>query len=193
MLDKYDSFADLIRHETPGASYRIERCERAASAVLIVAPHGGSIESGTSELAALVAGEDHNLYIFEGLKPGGKHNGLHVTSHRFDDPDCVALAARCSIVIAIHGCVGASRIYVGGLDSELGSMLAQSLNRAGFPATAHGHPYPGRHPLNICNRGSRRRGVQLEFSVDFREPPLLEEVAAVVRGALARYLATNQP
>jgi phage replication-related protein YjqB (UPF0714/DUF867 family) len=189
MADKYASFDELVRHEVQGRDYRIDVEERRDSSVLVIAPHGGTTEAGTSELAALIAGREHNLYVFEGLKPGGKYNGLHVTSHRFDEPACLALASRCSVVIAVHGCIGKSQVYVGGLDSAFARLLTLRLRTAGFPATAEGHDYPGRHPLNICNRGSLARGVQLEFTTDFRAPPLAARIAAVVRSALAEYLA----
>jgi len=187
--DRYDSFSQLAQHETLGRDYRIRILARPHSCVLIVAPHGGLIENGTSELAALVAGPDHNLYVFEGLRSGGKHSSQHITSHRFDDPVCLALASRCAVVLSIHGCVGHSRIYLGGLDGELTGVLASHLEAAGLPAAADGHAYPGRHPTNICNRGSRARGVQLELTADLRETARLPAIATVVRAAVAEYVA----
>jgi phage replication-related protein YjqB (UPF0714/DUF867 family) len=53
--------------------------------VAVIAPHGGGIEPGTSELATAIAGDDFSLYLFEGLKSAG--NGeLHITSTNFDEP-----------------------------------------------------------------------------------------------------------
>jgi len=54
---KYGSFAELARHEIEGKDYRVEVLERAQASVLVVAPHGGMIEAGTSQIAALT---DHN-------------------------------------------------------------------------------------------------------------------------------------
>jgi phage replication-related protein YjqB (UPF0714/DUF867 family) len=42
-----------------------------------VAPHGGAIEPGTSEVAKQVADNDLSLFIFEGIKPKGNKR-LHI-------------------------------------------------------------------------------------------------------------------
>jgi phage replication-related protein YjqB (UPF0714/DUF867 family) len=188
MPDKYASFSELQAGETINADYSVRLCERQAAHALIIAPHGGSIEVGTSELATLIAGDDYSLFTFDGHKPRGRNRDLHITSHNFDHPDCVALAARHSVVLAIHGCKGdATQIYVGGLDVELNALLTERLNAAGFPATPHGHRYPGRNRLNICNRGARGRGAQLEFTLDLRGPEKRAVIAPIVRNVLAEY------
>jgi len=187
-LDKYTSFAELQAGETLDEDYSVNWHARAGARALIVAPHGGSIEIGTSELATLIAGEEHSLFTFDGHKPRGRNRDLHITSHNFDHPQCVALAARHAVVLAIHGCKGdASQIYVGGLDEELSILLTERLNTAGFPTTSHGHIYPGRNRLNICNRGAHGRGAQLEFTLDLRVPEKRALIAPIVRGALAEY------
>ncbi len=38
------------------------------SGIAVMAPHGGGIEPGTSEIANRVAGDEHAYYSFEGLK-----------------------------------------------------------------------------------------------------------------------------
>lgn len=188
MLDKYASFAELEAGETLNEDYRVLVCERPAAHVLIVAPHGGSIEIGTSELATLIAGNEHSLFTFDGLKPRGRNRDLHITSHNFDHPDCVSLAARHAVVLAVHGCKGeSSQIFVGGLDEDLTVLLTERLNAAGFPATSHNHQYPGRNRLNICNRGARGRGAQLELTLDLRGPRQRAVIAPIVRNALAEY------
>ncbi|HTB28397.1 MAG TPA: poly-gamma-glutamate hydrolase family protein, partial [Steroidobacteraceae bacterium] len=115
---KYGSFAELARHETAGKDYRIEVRERTDSSVLVVAPHGGMIEAGTSQIAASIAGEEYHLFSFEGLKPYGENRALHITSHRFDHPRCLDLASRSTHVLSVHGCLGESCIHVGGLDED---------------------------------------------------------------------------
>jgi phage replication-related protein YjqB (UPF0714/DUF867 family) len=189
MADKYASFAELARHEAHGRDYRVCAIERPDSAVLLIAPHGGSIEVGTSELATLIAGDEHSLFTFDGLKPRGSNRDLHITSHRFDHPDCLALAARHAVALGIHGCRGESQVYVGGLDDELTTLLTSQLTAAGFPATAEGHKYPGRNPHNICNRASRGRGAQIEITKDLRDPAALTLIAPVVRTVIAEYVA----
>jgi phage replication-related protein YjqB (UPF0714/DUF867 family) len=188
MLDKYSSFAELEAGEALNEDYSVLVRERPSARVLIVAPHGGSIEIGTSELATLIAGEEHSLFTFDGLKPRGRNRDLHITSHNFDHPDCVSLAARHSVVLAVHGCKGeSSQIFVGGLDEDLAVLLTERLNAAGFPATSHGHRYPGRNRLNICNRGASGRGAQLELTLDLRRPEKRAVIAPIIRGALAEY------
>ncbi len=188
LTDKYGSFAELAQGEVSGRDYAVQAIERPCSAVLVVAPHGGSIEVGTSELAALVAGEDHSLFDFKGLKPRGQNRDLHVTSHRFDHPACVALASRCDVVLGVHGCIGEGQIYLGGRDVELSARITARLNAVGLPATAEGHRYPGLNPLNICNRGARKRGAQIEITRDLRVPEARMLIASEVRIALAQHV-----
>jgi phage replication-related protein YjqB (UPF0714/DUF867 family) len=45
--------------------------------------------------------------------------------------------------------------------------------------------YPGRHPLNICNRGTREKGAQLEIPYDLRTGESSAAIARAVRRALA--------
>ena len=189
MPDKYASFAALEASEIAGTDYRVNLLERPESDVLIIAPHGGSIEMGTSELASLIASHDYSLFTFDGLKERGRNRDLHITSHNFDHPDCVALAARHAVVLGVHGCKGdASRIYVGGLDMELTALLTERLMSAGFPATSENHRYPGRNPLNICNRSARSRGGQLELTWDLRGPATCARIAPIVREVISDYL-----
>jgi phage replication-related protein YjqB (UPF0714/DUF867 family) len=188
MIDKYTSFAELAQTEASGTDYRISAVERPQSPVVVVAPHGGNIEVGTSELAALIAGDDHSLFAFEGLKPYGRNRDLHITSHRFDHPECVALVGRCAVALGVHGCIGESQIYVGGLDEELAARLAERLALAGFRVSAAGHRYPGRNPLNICNRGRLGRGAQIEVTRDLRDEHARPAIAQAVRVAIADYV-----
>lgn len=184
----YASFAELAASETYGKDYRVRCIERAGAAVTIVAPHGGGIEIGTSELAARVARARHSLFLFEGLKPPWQNRGLHITSHRFDHPQCVSLVARSPVTLAVHGCKGESQIYVGGLDVQLKALLVSRLTAAGFPASGEGHKYLGQNPLNICNRGSRGAGAQIELTRDFREATSRRLIAPILRAVLEEYV-----
>jgi phage replication-related protein YjqB (UPF0714/DUF867 family) len=185
-LSKYGCFADLAAAESPGRDYQVRIGGPPGSDVLIIAPHGGLIEAGTSELAERIAGDDHRLFCFEGLKPRGSNRDLHITSHRFDHPECLALASRANVVLSVHGCLGATRIHIGGLDTRLADELAASLHAAGFPIEPASERYPGRHPLNICNRGLRGKGAQLEVTYDLRaDVESRAAIARAVRGSLA--------
>jgi hypothetical protein len=105
--------------------------------VLTIAPHGGRIEPGTSEIAALIAGESYNLHRFEGRKPPGQNAVLHITSHHFDEPRALNLAKKCRIVLGIHGCRGRRAIYVGGRDKQLREDLAVALLGTGLRVEAY--------------------------------------------------------
>lgn len=189
MPDKYLDFADLARNETQGISWRIDKAERPDSSVLIIAPHGGSIERGTSELAASIAGEDYSLYCFEGLKPSNNRD-LHITSHRFDEPSALQLTRQATIVLGIHGCQGDEGIYVGGLDVALKSLIADALVRANLPARTTGHVFPATHPANICNRSSRHCGAQVELTRGLRQPRYRQAIAGLLRQAIQTHLTS---
>jgi phage replication-related protein YjqB (UPF0714/DUF867 family) len=186
-MSKYASFGELAEHEAQGRDFCVRRVERPGSRVVILAPHGGKIEEGTSEIAVLIAGADHSLFCFEGLKSYGRNRDLHITSHRFDHPDCLDMAARRDIVVSVHGCMGHSRIFVGGLDLDLSRRLSSGLAAEGYVVISEGHKYPGRHPFNICNRGLRKKGAQLEITYDLRAPEHHASIARAVRAAIADF------
>lgn len=102
MRDKYANFADLTEREIEGIDYRICLTDR-ASPVAIIAPHGGEIEPGTSQIAASIAANKFSLYCFEGLVPGRPHCALHIKSTKFDEPKWCQLAEASEIVIGVHG------------------------------------------------------------------------------------------
>lgn len=169
MPDKYRNFAELQRSERAGADYSIA-CNRRNSAIAVIAPHGGHIEPGSSEIAAAIAGDDFNLYIFSGLRRR-PHGDLHVTSASFDEPNCLAMVAACKAVIAVHGLRGKDELVdIGGLDAKLRNDVQVKLAGAGFNAqvvTTGGHAAVS--PLNICNRSQTGAGVQLELSRGLRD------------------------
>jgi len=184
--DKYRNFSALEAAE-PKNAWRIRKRVRDPR-VLIIAPHGGRIEPGTSPLAARIAGNAYSLYQFEGLKPLGQNGDLHITSHHFDQQDAVAMAEKSSITLGIHGCNGVCAIFVGGLDTALRDDLTIALVQAGFRATSRGHNFPAAEPNNVCNRGSRG-GAQLEITPDLRMAPAERaRIARVAREVLAKHL-----
>lgn len=192
-VSKYNSFSELALHEAQDRDFCVRQIDRCASTAIIIAPHGGMIEVGTSEIAALIAGADFSLFGFEGLKSYGENGDLHITSHLFDHPDCLLLVARHSIVLSVHGCKGeGSQIFLGGLDTQLIGELEAELARAGFEVIADGVKYPGRHPDNICNRGLRSRGAQVEITYDLRQSPHCESIAGAVRTALESFSRSLQ-
>lgn len=167
MPDHYEGFAALASSETEGHDYTRRWVDR-GSDIVVIAPHGGGIEQGTSEIAEAVAGEAFSLYCFGGTKRTGNRR-LHMASTRFDEPSGVALMERSRVVVAIHGLRGEDEaVYVGGLDHELKTRLLDALNEAGFEAREARSPSAGTCPSNACNRGSTGQGVQLELTWGLR-------------------------
>jgi phage replication-related protein YjqB (UPF0714/DUF867 family) len=181
----FRNFADLTRHQHRGRDFEITTRRKLGSPIAIVAPHGGGIEDGSSQIARAIAGHDFNLYLFEGIRPSRNYHALHLTSHRFDEPDCLSLIKHCPLVITIHGCGGADDcVFIGGLDDALKQHIAQALRRAHLPAQTEGHRFPAVNPLNICNRGASNKGVQLEITHALRRDFGAVRLAATLRHML---------
>src|SRR6266851_10224744 len=113
--DKYASFAELVESECETRDFgRIITGRN--STIIVIAPHGGGIEPGTSEIAKAIARSEFSIYCFEGLKRNGNREVLHITGTHFDEPRCIRLVTGSKIVVAVHGCVGKHQaVYVGGL------------------------------------------------------------------------------
>ena len=183
--DRYYSYSELAEHEVEGTDFQRTVFRRPFSAVAVIAPHGGKIEPRTSEIARAIAGEDFNLYLFEGIKKRGNYAALHITSRCFDEPSCLELLSTCPFVISIHGCVGGDeRVLIGGLDHSLKDKVAIELRQAGVNVQNDGHHFQATDPNNICNRGQANRGVQLEFTRAFRRSANEQRVVEAVRAAL---------
>ncbi len=189
--DKYSSFDELQNHEAPDKDYQLYICD-AGSRVTIIAPHGGKIEPRTSDLAKRIARENYNCYCFEGLKE--KNNAcLHITSHHFDEPNATRILSKSEVVVAIHACTGiAGLVHIGGLDKELGHLIARELEDRGV-SVSNDHPrFQGTNPENICNRGATGIGVQLEVTRDLRDDlGKVEVIARAVRAALLNFRVSN--
>jgi phage replication-related protein YjqB (UPF0714/DUF867 family) len=191
--DKYPNF-EVLRRSEGGGNFRIDCCIR-QSPVAIIAPHGGNIEPGTSAIATKIAADDYCLYCFEGRKPRDNWD-LHITSTHFDEPQCLTLISRCDRVVAIHGCNGQQPIvYMGGLDQCLLDAIRNHFDEVGILTGTHNNPdLQGIHSKNICNRGRRGQGVQLEVSYGLRSALIaivpsegtlsLATFAAAVRSAI---------
>jgi phage replication-related protein YjqB (UPF0714/DUF867 family) len=165
--DKYRDFLHLGNHEVKGVDYCIRT--RSATGVLILAPHGGGIELGTSELAEAIAADDHSLYLFEGLKING-NGDLHITSSNFNEPTCLAMMAQADRVVTVHGEErDVAVVFIGGLDKIGIERMSASLVSSGFvvkgPDKTH---LKGHARTNVCNRGRSGAGVQLEITEGLR-------------------------
>ena len=180
MADRYHKFADLAAAMQAEVDYRIRHEDR-GSPVVILAPHGGTIEPKTAEIAEAIAGTDLSFYAFEALKPGA-HGDFHITSHRFDEPKALELVARSFTAVAIHGRKddGTDAVWLGGRAAVLRDSIGAALRDAGFEATPN-ETLPGIHEQNICNRTGSGEGVQLEL------PRSLRHRLADNRGELQKF------
>jgi len=168
-MDKYWNFSELMEHEVEGRDYVI-RVRNGNSPFVIIAPHGGKIERGTSKIADIIASREHGFYAFEGIKKNNNQH-LHITSDRFDEPRAMAVAARAQTVITIHGAKGKEQaVYTGGLDEDLEQRIQDALQGAGFnvehdPSSTR----QGKGAANICNRGRSGKGMQIELTQGLRQ------------------------
>lgn len=193
MSDKYSRFADLVIGEVYGVDYRICLADR-RSPIAIVAPHGGTIEGGTSEVASAIAREDHSIYCFEGLIPGRRHTDLHIRSELFDEPQGCNIVVAAEIAIGIHGRSDKDDVEttsMGGRDTALRDAIATALTSAGFKAAIAEKALRGEDQNNICNRGRRKEGVQLEIPKTLRNRlvanrDLRVSFAEAIRGELSQ-------
>ncbi len=193
MTSSYQSFKELADREAEGRDYQI-RMNLRDKRILVIAPHGGKIEPGTTEIAEAIAGTDHSFYSFEGLKGDG--NGLlHLESHLFDEPRVLEAVEKADVVITVHGQLDQKDdfVMVGGLNAHLRSEIERQLEKAGFKTRPPAEGLNGTDPMNICNRGRSRCGVQLEMSRKVRDllrtnSDRLRSLAEAVRKAIQLYL-----
>lgn len=191
MADKYKCFALLEAREVRGIDYDLQIQQRDLP-VVILAPHGGRIELHTTLIAEKTAGSQYNFYSFIGLKQAHAFEYLHITLTHFDEPCCLALIAKCDVVIAVHGRKdrdSPDTISMGGLDISLQNAIAEKLRAGGFAARAVIGRLAGETAENICNRGRNKMGVQLELPLTLRkslqaEPNRMSKFAQAVSAAI---------
>lgn len=195
LADYYSCYDDLARHHTEDVDYAVHTRRPHYFRIAILAPHGGRIEGGTSEVARLIAGDEHGLYLFEGLRTSADNfERLHLTSHYFDEPRCLDLIAGCDTAIAVHGYAAAGPdVLLGGRDERLKQALAPALAAQGLSVLTEGHRYPGRDPRNVCNRTRSGRGVQVELSDRLRKSRDWSGLVRAVRAVLGAVPPPYEP
>jgi phage replication-related protein YjqB (UPF0714/DUF867 family) len=188
--------ADLLTH--PGVE---EVCDIRGRFGLM-APHGGSLERGTDELASAAAERAGASYYAVRQPPDLT---WHVPSIEFDPAASLRLAAfldHVDTVVAVHGFGRAglwTTLLVGGRNRTLASRLAVALRGTlgdGFTVVddlaAIPRPLRGVHPRNPVNR-PRWQGAQLELPPRVRPgtgaPTHRAAYAAAVVDALAEVAA----
>jgi phage replication-related protein YjqB (UPF0714/DUF867 family) len=157
----------------------------------IIAPHGGAIEPGTSELCLAVAGYHpatlevtppgrvtYDYWMFEGIR-SADNSQLHVTSTHCDDTVALSLCAGALNVLAQHGCTtaqagledGARAVLVGGRNALLKRALLEAFAAVGIRAidAIDRGAINGDDQANIANRTLLGMGGHLEITGPLRE------------------------
>jgi len=190
MKDKYRNFDELTRHERQGVDYAVTVIGR-AHPVTVLAIHGGKIEPGTSKVAREVAGDIFNLYLFE-----GRGWDLHIASHRFDEPQAVALSATSRTCVTFHAFIETTpMVCIGGNNEKLKSILSERLLATGLTGQKSGNPlqrFQGASKMNIANR-CRDGGAQIEISTALmdlltHDPAKMNLFVGAVRAGLTEYI-----
>ncbi|MFG2291733.1 poly-gamma-glutamate hydrolase family protein [Streptomyces sp. NPDC048603] len=134
----------------------------AVRSTAILAPHGGAIEPGTTELCLAIAGYSHkestgstmptaltglvqrDYWMFESLT---EDDTLHVTSTHCDDPAALAVCANNLYAVSVHGFRPKSgpekQILIGGRDRRLMANLAWAFDKHGLK------PHPDDRDLSV--------------------------------------------
>jgi phage replication-related protein YjqB (UPF0714/DUF867 family) len=176
-------------------------CQRA---LVVLAPHGGSIERDTDRQAervqSLLGGAHASAWTCKGFKAGGgAFERWHITSTDIDDesfPLLNTIAGRgFARAVAFHG-FSEEDVLIGGaapaaLKEEVAAAVERALAGSGI-AVRIAEPsdgFGGDSPKNIVNRltASGADGVQIEQSSEARNrfwQPIADAVAAVVRREL---------
>jgi phage replication-related protein YjqB (UPF0714/DUF867 family) len=196
----------LKRGHVPGRDFRIAFGDSKIELCLLVAPHGGGIEPGTSEIMRAVAeAGGWAWYEFAGFLRQGNKDALHITSTQFDEPTLNSMAPQAGFVVAFHGASESREpvVYVGGKWKRGRQTVCDAINstvrdhgiRAVDVVDGDSNPHiQGLDDLNLTNRGKRAEGVQLEFSRGARNvlfPPDASREARGRRGAQLRPLAAS--
>ncbi|WES02254.1 poly-gamma-glutamate hydrolase family protein [Bacillus velezensis] len=166
--DKYRNFEELKANESP-FNFSVFSKEQ-DTGVLILAPHGGGIEGGTSELAKELS-ETYSTYLFEALKTPGAFD-LHLTSTNFDEPRALEMLQEHEFTLSLHGYASnVEHVLVGGTDRNKAEAITRTLNNAGYSAELldEGTRLSGSSPNNVANKNKSGKSIQLELSTGLRK------------------------
>ena len=201
-------FASVVLSAVKDVDYAIE-VQQAGGYVTVVALHGGGIEPLTGELAAAIAGREHSLYTFRGLRETG-NDGLRISPLRSNEMRLDNLISRSKTVLSIAGAVDVGMtVQVGGSNETLRNLLLHTLEEAGLDARFSDTPGTDHSKAYFFNR-AEQGGVQLELSAALRasmlDAPLhgfcwqdpscwndrFYHFVRIVRRALALYVAADR-
>jgi phage replication-related protein YjqB (UPF0714/DUF867 family) len=166
--DTFGSMTELVGALAAGENYSLQIDTSYHSAVKIFAPHAGCIEPCTGPVALALAEGHFDLFAFHGTRKKDCFDTLHVTSARYDLPECVRLASEGELAVSIHGCAGKeSFLEIGGGAADLAAELTELLVRNGFDARVPPLSRRGEDPGNFINK-AKRGGIQIEMSEGIR-------------------------
>ncbi len=100
-LPSFRDLSDLVLHSRKDIDYRFIIRDRGAN-VTVVAIHGGHIAPMTSELVSAIAGDEHNLYDFQGLNPD-KARFMCISPTRFREMRLETLLRRSQTAVCLIG------------------------------------------------------------------------------------------
>ncbi|WP_458296192.1 poly-gamma-glutamate hydrolase family protein [Staphylococcus haemolyticus] len=167
--DYYKSMTELYNDTTEGIDWKKDT-RNVGKSVLIVAPHGGNLEQGTSELTKLVANNgDFDYFSFEAIRPSN-NTQLHVTSTNYDDATLHDMIQDRTATISIHGARGEEQlVYLGGYQSSLRDAIQSQLELKGFIVKIPPKYLGGLSNNNFINKVEESTGVQLELTTALRK------------------------
>ena len=171
--DYYRSMTDLLHDTQEGKDWtKTKESTNRHSNVLIFAPHGGSIEKGTTELTKAIANKgNYDYYAFNGTR--NKNNSqLHVTSTNYNDPDLINRNYNKDVSISIHGAgqaQGKNTVLIGGRDEQLIQLISKELSAFNFNVQRSLGHLAGIGTNNVVNYNKKGQGVQLELTPDLRK------------------------
>ncbi|WP_229294142.1 poly-gamma-glutamate hydrolase family protein [Staphylococcus lloydii] len=167
--DYYKSMTELYNDTTEGIDWKKDT-RNVGKPVLIVAPHGGNLEQGTSELTKLVANNgDFDYFSFEAIRPSN-NTQLHVTSTNYDDATLHDMIQDRTATISIHGAQGEEQlVYLGGYQSSLRDAIQSQLELKGFVVKIPPEYLGGLGNNNFINKVEESTGVQLELTTALRK------------------------
>ncbi|MCJ1661261.1 poly-gamma-glutamate hydrolase family protein [Staphylococcus sp. NRL 18/288] len=173
--DHFRSMTQLFANTKEGVDWKKE-IKKTGSNVIIVAPHGGNIEKGTTELTKMVAKHNHyDYYSFTVLSQQNPEK-FHVTSSHYNDPTLLNMVKSKDFAVSIHGAKGDKPvIYLGGLDTELKEAIKQQLLKQHFTVKIAPSYLGGDLKQNFVNRDFKDKGVQLELTTAFRKSLFINE------------------
>jgi phage replication-related protein YjqB (UPF0714/DUF867 family) len=196
----------LKRGHVPGRDFRVAFGDSKIELCLLIAPHGGGIEPGSSEIMrAVVEVGGWAWYEFAGFLRQGNKEALHLSSVDFDEPMLKSMLPQAGFVVAFHGASESEEpiVYVGGkwklgrqtviesIHAAFGDHGIRAADANDKAAAAH---LRGLDDSNITNLGKRAEGVQLEFSRGARNllfPPDSSREARGRRSVQLRPLAAS--